>query len=207
MNTTKRYISLLFSLLIIVFAGYMTCCAPQKNNITYTVTTLPKKGDKKTHATPSSKKQTTQTSSSSSNLSSISKKLGINVTKSDNQKLYSEAASWIGTKYKYGGTSKSGVDCSGFTYLMYKSVYGKTLSRQSEAILNNNCKRISKNQLKEGDLVFFRTDGKKSSNPNHVGIYLKNNKFIHASSSKGVVVSDITTDYYVKNWIAGGRVK
>lgn len=207
MNTTKRYISLLFSLLIIVFAGYMTCCAPQKNNITYTVTTLPKKGDKKPHATPSSKKQTTPTSSSSSNLSSISKKLGINVTKSDNQKLYSEAASWIGTKYKYGGTSKSGVDCSGFTYLMYKSVYGKTLSRQSEAILNNNCKRISKNQLKEGDLVFFRTDGKKSSNPNHVGIYLKNNKFIHASSSKGVVVSDITTDYYVKNWIAGGRVK
>lgn len=207
MNTTKRYISLLFSLLIIVFAGYMTCCAPQKNNITYTVTTLPQKGDKKPHATPSSKKQTTPTSSSSSNLSSISKKLGINVTKSDNQKLYSEAASWIGTKYKYGGTSKSGVDCSGFTYLMYKSVYGKTLSRQSEAILNNNCKRISKNQLKEGDLVFFRTDGKKSSNPNHVGIYLKNNKFIHASSSKGVVVSDITTDYYVKNWIAGGRVK
>jgi cell wall-associated NlpC family hydrolase len=185
----------------------MTCCAPQKNNITYTVTTLPQKGDKKPHATPSSKKQTTPTSSSSSNLSSISKKLGINVTKSDNQKLYSEAASWIGTKYKYGGTSKSGVDCSGFTYLMYKSVYGKTLSRQSEAILNNNCKRISKNQLKEGDLVFFRTDGKKSSNPNHVGIYLKNNKFIHASSSKGVVVSDITTDYYVKNWIAGGRVK
>lgn len=207
MNTTKKYISLLFSLLIIVFAGYMTCCAPQKNNITYTVTTLPQKGDKKPHATPSSKKQTTPTSSSSSNLSSISKKLGINVTKSDNQKLYSEAASWIGTKYKYGGTSKSGVDCSGFTYLMYKSVYGKTLSRQSEAILNNNCKRISKNQLKEGDLVFFRTDGKKSSNPNHVGIYLKNNKFIHASSSKGVVVSDITTDYYVKNWIAGGRVK
>ncbi len=207
MNTTKRYISLLLSLLIIVFAGYMTCCAPQKNNITYTVTTLPQKGGKKPHATPPSKKQTTPTSSSSSNLSSISKKLGINVTKSDNQKLYSEAASWIGTKYKYGGTSKSGVDCSGFTYLMYKSVYGKTLSRQSEAILNNNCKRISKNQLKEGDLVFFRTDGKKSSNPNHVGIYLKNNKFIHASSSKGVVVSDITTDYYVKNWIAGGRVK
>lgn len=146
------------------------------------------------------------TNSSNESLNSISKKLGINVTSSDNIKLYREAASWVGTKYKYGGSSRNGVDCSGLTHLMYKSVYGKTLSRQSNLILTNDCKRISKSQLKEGDLIFFRTDGKKSSVPNHVGIYLKQNKFIHSSSSKGVVISDLTTDYYVKNWITGGKV-
>ncbi len=159
----------------------------------------------KTYASASSTKSESKTSSSSS-LTSISKKLGINVTKKDNVTLYSEAASWIGTPYKYGGTSRKGVDCSGFTYLMYKSVYGKTISRQSAEILTKNCKKISKSELREGDLVFFRTDGKNSKTPNHVGIYLKDKKFVHASSSKGVVVSSLDNDYYVRNWITAGRV-
>ena len=146
-------------------------------------------------------------SKSGGSTSSISKKLGIQVTSSDNQKLYSEAASWIGTPYKYGGTSRAGVDCSGFTYLMYQSVYSKKISRQSAEILDKNCKKINKKDLREGDLVFFRTDGKRSSTPNHVGIYLKNNKFIHSSTSKGVVVSDLTSQYYIDNWIAAGRVR
>ncbi len=127
--------------------------------------------------------------------------------KTTSSKLYAEASSWIGVPYKYGGTSRSGVDCSGFVYLIYKSVYGKTISRQSAAILENDCKQIKKSELREGDLVFFRTDGKQSSTPNHVGIYLKDNEFVHASSSKGVVISSLTNDYYVRNWICGGRVK
>lgn len=134
-------------------------------------------------------------------------KLEVNASSSDNAKLYSECASWLGAKYQYGGTTKSGVDCSGFVYMVYKAVYGKTLTRQSAGMLNDNCTRINKSQLREGDLVFFRTDGKKSSTPNHVGIYLKENKFIHASTSKGVVVSDLLQSYYVTNWITGGRVK
>ena len=147
------------------------------------------------------------TETSSKELQSISKKLGISVTTADNVTLYSEAANWIGTPYKYGGLSKSGVDCSGFTYLLYKAVYNKTLTRQSAGMLTDNCTRINKSQLKEGDLVFFRTDGKKTTTPNHVGVYLKNNKFVHASTSKGVVVSDLTSEYYTQNWISGGRVK
>ncbi|MCQ2204079.1 MAG: C40 family peptidase [Bacteroidales bacterium] len=135
------------------------------------------------------------------------KKLGLTPSSGDNTKLYAECASWMGVPYKYGGTSKSGTDCSGFTYSVYKAVYGKTLTRQSAGMLSDNCTRIKKEQLREGDLVFFRTDGKRTSTPNHVGIYLKNNKFIHASTSKGVVVSDLNQDYYVKNWIAAGRVK
>ncbi len=134
-------------------------------------------------------------------------KLGVTPASSDNKRLYSESVSWLGARYQYGGNSKSGIDCSGFVYAVYKAVYGRELTRQSALMLNNDCTRIKKSQLKEGDLVFFRTDGKQSSTPNHVGIYLKENKFIHASTSKGVVVSDLTSSYYVSKWIAGGRVK
>lgn len=206
---SKRYQNITIWLILPLILSCLTCCAPQKKSFSYTPSKMPvKSGTSYQKKTPTVKSESAAkpTNSSNESLSSISKKLGINVTSSDNIKLYSEAASWIGTKYKYGGTSKNGVDCSGLTHLMYKSVYGKTLSRQSNLILSNDCKRISKSQLKEGDLVFFRTDGKKSSVPNHVGIYLKQNKFIHSSSSKGVVISDLATDYYVKNWITGGRV-
>ncbi len=151
------------------------------------------------------------TGGSSASLGSAHKsncsKLGVNASSTDNARLYSECASWLGASYKYGGTTKSGVDCSGFVYMVYKAVFGKTLTRQSAGMLTDNCTKITKSQLREGDLVFFRTDGKKSSTPNHVGIYLKENKFIHASTSKGVVVSDLLQSYYVTNWITGGRVK
>lgn len=197
---------MLKSLSIIALA--LLCCACSSNKKTSKSSSSKSKYTTTTNRKSTSSSTTQATSSSSStNTSKISQKLGIQVNTSDNLTLYSEAASWIGVPYKYGGTSRSGVDCSGLVYLMYKSVYSKTISRQSAAILENNCTRISKSNLRAGDLVFFRTDGKNSSTPNHVGIYLKNNKFIHASSSKGVVVSDITTDYYVRTWITAGRVK
>lgn len=164
-------------------------------------------GTSRVHQSSSSR----NTGGSSASLGSAHKsncsKLGVNASSTDNARLYSECALWLGASYKYGGTTKSGVDCSGFVYMVYKAVFGKTLTRQSAGMLTDNCTKITKNQLREGDLVFFRTDGKKSSTPNHVGIYLKENKFIHASTSKGVVVSDLLQSYYVTNWITGGRVK
>lgn len=164
-------------------------------------------GASRVHQSSSSR----NTGGSSASLGSAHKsncsKLGVNASSTDNARLYSECASWLGAKYQYGGTTKSGVDCSGFVYMVYKAVFGKTLTRQSAGMLTDNCNKITKSQLREGDLVFFRTDGKKSSTPNHVGIYLKENKFIHASTSKGVVVSDLLQSYYVTNWITGGRVK
>ena len=164
-------------------------------------------GRSRVHQSSSSR----NTGGSSASLGSAHKsncsRLGVNASSTDNARLYSECASWLGASYKYGGTTKSGVDCSGFVYMGYKAVFGKTLTRQSAGMLTDNCTKITKSQLREGDLVFFRTDGKKSSTPNHVGIYLKENKFIHASTSKGVVVSDLLQSYYVTNWITGGRVK
>lgn len=140
------------------------------------------------------------------NLAKACARLGVSPNGVKNKALYIETASWVGTGYKYGGMSRSGVDCSGLTGLIYKAVYGKNLSRSSAGILQDNCKRISKSGLREGDLVFFRTDGKRSKTPNHVGIYLKEDKFIHSSSSKGVIVSSMAQDYYVRNFITAGRV-
>jgi cell wall-associated NlpC family hydrolase len=71
-----------------------------------------------------------------------------------------------------------------------------------------DCRSVNRSSLSSGDLVFFATSGKKTAgNINHVGIYLKNNKFIHASSSRGVVVDDLSSSYYVQNWVSGGKVK
>lgn len=137
----------------------------------------------------------------------LSAKLGVHVSESDYRYLYSEAASWLGTPHRMGGNSKRGVDCSGFVAIIYRKVYGKQLSRSSANMLKYDCRKIRKGKLKEGDLVFFRTSKTKKKEPSHVGIYLKNGKFIHASTSKGVIVSNLSEPYYVRTWLTGGRVK
>lgn len=67
-----------------------------------------------------------------------------------------------------------------------------------------DCHKVSKRNLREGDLVFFH-NGRKKRIASHVGIYLKNNKFIHASTSRGVIISSLNEDYYRKHWLSGGR--
>lgn len=133
-------------------------------------------------------------------------RLDMDIEMNDNHKLYIEAADWIGTPYRYGGKTKKGVDCSGLTSAIYKTVYMKKLGRSAEDQRNDDCKKILKRNLREGDLVFFH-NGKKKRKASHVGIYLKNGRFIHASSSVGVVVSSLNERYYEKHWLQGGRVK
>jgi len=133
--------------------------------------------------------------------------LGLKKNRKDNFALYKEAALWLHIPHVDGGSSRNGTDCSFLVHNIYKIVYNKNIERNSAGILTRNCKRISKSKLKEGDLVFFNTSGKSKSNVNHVGIYLKDHKFLHASTSKGVIVSDLDDDYYQKAWICGGRVK
>ena len=125
----------------------------------------------------------------------------------DNFKLYNEAASWLNVPYADASCSKSGVDCSCLVCSIYKTVYNKTIERNTSVILKNNCRKILRHQLKEGDLVFFCTSNKSKAYVNHVGIYLKHNKFLHASVSRGVIVSDLNENYYLKAWVCGGRVK
>lgn len=132
-----------------------------------------------------------------------SKVLGIELKGTENKELIRVVSSWLGTPYKYGGVSKDGTDCSGFVKTVYESLYKISLYR-SAADLEKNTDTISKKDLKTGDLVFFKFGGTKIS---HVGIYLADNKFIHASSSKGVIVSDLTIDYYKKGFYCAGRIK
>ena len=108
---------------------------------------------------------------------------------------------WFGTRYCYGGSSKKCTDCSGFTNNIYKDVYKKEIPRVSSDIYAN-CMPIRKNALYEGDLVFFATSG--GNKVSHVGIYLWDGYFVHASSRKGVTISNLRTGYYMKTFVSGG---
>lgn len=141
-------------------------------------------------------------SSSSGSYQKYSKAFGTDFTGKEDKKLLEELSSWIGTPYVYGGESKTGTDCSGMVQTVYKTVYNVNLYRTAYD-LAKNCDSIGKSDLKCGDLVFFKINNTKIS---HVGIYLANNKFIHASS-KGVMVSDLMEAYYTKYYYSAGRVK
>lgn len=109
---------------------------------------------------------------------------------------------WYGVRYRTGGNEKNGVDCSGFTVAVYAAAYGISLPRVSRDQYRQS-RKISTTELQEGDLVFFNTRG---SGVSHVGIYLGNNKFIHASVSHGVMVSDLFESYYLKRFVGAGRI-
>ncbi len=120
-----------------------------------------------------------------------------------NEKLYQFIDDWYAVPYKYAGKDKNGIDCSGFTGVLYASVYNKKVSASSRAIYEET-KRINVSDLKEGDLVFFIINGKSVS---HVGVYLQHNKFVHASTRRGVIISDLDEPYYKKYYHGAGRVK
>lgn len=122
-----------------------------------------------------------------------------------NKELYKEVESWLGTPYKYGGQTRNGTDCSGLVVEIYKAVYNKKLYRSSYNIYEKNCMPIKKKELKEGDLVFFITT-KNGKRINHVGLYLKDNKFIHSTTKRGVIITDLSENYYEKHFVAAGRV-
>ena len=137
-------------------------------------------------------------------LARASVRLGIDIDMKDNHALYVESANWLGVPYRGGGNTKRGVDCSGLVYSIYKKVYHKELQRNSDEQRKKDCRKIRKSKLREGDLVFFH-NGRKKKRATHVGIYLKNRKFIHASTSQGVIVSRLDEEYWNEHWISGGR--
>ena len=137
----------------------------------------------------------------------LSRLYGVRLTPNDNIYLYNAGARWLGVPHRLGGLTRRGIDCSGFTMTIYREVYRKKLARSSADQLKYNCRKVSKRNLREGDLVFFRTSRSRRRTPDHVGIYLKNGKFIHVSSSRGVTVSHLSEPYYLRTWLTGGRVK
>lgn len=145
-----------------------------------------------TSAPKTSSGSRTRSGSSSKNLASLSPRAS--------SSLLATASSMMGTRYRWGGTSRSGVDCSGFTTVTFKK-HGVSLPRTSIA-QSKTGKAVSKDSLKPGDLVFFKTRGNRVS---HVGIYQGNGKFIHASSGKGRVTVNSLNDRYYANRYAGAR--
>ena len=129
---------------------------------------------------------------------------GIHFDSTSNIKLYNEVYTWFGVPYRYGGRSKAGTDCSGFATQIYKIVYNKIISGSANDIYQK-LKHIEKSGLKEGDLVFFKINRYRIS---HVGIYLSNNKFIHATSwGKSVTISDLKETYYSRYYFSAGRIE
>ena len=116
-----------------------------------------------------------------------------------NVSLYSGIEQWMGTRYRLGGTTKSGIDCSALIQILYVTQFGTNLPRTAREQFDAT-QRISRTDLQEGDLVFFNTQGGVS----HVGMYLQNNKFVHASSS-GVTISDLFDPYWERRFIGVGR--
>lgn len=116
--------------------------------------------------------------------------------------LYYQVYDWVGTTYKYSGNTKKGIDCSGFVCEMYKNVFCTELTGGSKDIWTQVI-LVEKQELKEGDLLFFKI---KKGSISHVGIYLGNNKFAHASVKHGVMINDLDELYYKNSFYKGGRL-
>ena len=139
--------------------------------------------------------------------SELSKDLRITIEVSeDNLNLYSFADEWKGIPYRFGGTTKRGTDCSGFVWRLYNAVYNLDLGRHSSATLMSKSRRVEKRNLKEGDLLFFNINNRRGGRASHVGVYLKDDLFIHATTKQGVIISSLNEPYYRRTYIGGGRV-
>jgi lipoprotein Spr len=127
--------------------------------------------------------------------------MNVDVESLKNISLLSFIDNWFGTRYKLGGTTKRGIDCSALTGALLLAVYGFNLPRTARQQYDAT-DHIDKDELQEGDLVFFNTHGGVS----HVGVYLENDYFLHASTH-GVTISSLDDHYYAKRFICGGRVE
>jgi len=155
----------------------------------------------------SSKAQTTTATAKTADPDNLAKDyfsqiMGIAISATSDLKLYQFVYDWIGTPYRLGGVDKQGVDCSGFALQLYDKVFHTIIGNNTKNIFNM-VNPISKEELKVGDLIFFKIKTKYIS---HMGVYLGDNKFAHASSSRGVMISNLDESYWKKYYYKSGRL-
>lgn len=138
----------------------------------------------------------------SSVLDKYAVKLGVNKSDLKNAALYALIDEWYSVPYKWGGRTKAGVDCSDFAEIVLQQIYGIEIHGAVPDIYKH-CQTIRKSELQEGDLVFFNIQGRPLS---HVGVYLCNNKFVHASVRGGVIIEDLELPYYKRYFYKAGRI-
>jgi len=128
--------------------------------------------------------------------------MGIAASATTNTKLYQFVYDWIGTPYRLGGKTKRGIDCSKFAYELYEKVFNTSIGNNSRNIFTQ-VDPVNKSELKPGDLVFFKIRSRRIT---HVGVYLGDNKFAHASTSRGVMISNLDEAYWRRYYYKGGRM-
>jgi lipoprotein Spr len=116
------------------------------------------------------------------------------------KEILEDAESWLGVSYQYGGESRSGADCSGFVWSVFKSL-GYTLPRTAHQQWQFAVP-VNTSDARPSDLVFFSDD----PTIDHVGIYLGNDRFIHSSTSRGVIISSLSESYYSRRFRGFGRI-
>lgn len=121
-------------------------------------------------------------------------RFGIELDGSENLELLKTVDEWMGVPYEWGGCSEQGVDCSCLVKSIYAEVYGLDLNRTVQTLLRERLKTVASGDLREGDLLFF--DMKDQGHISHVGIYLKKGTFVHASSSRGVMLNRLSQPFY-----------
>jgi cell wall-associated NlpC family hydrolase len=136
-------------------------------------------------------------------VANIEKLKTFNVALTPREKILLEVIKFLDTPYQYGGKTGDGMDCSAFTGLVYKNSLGIDLPRSSREQYNAG-DNIDKDELKFGDLVFFNT--RRRSKPGHVGIFIGENQFVHASRKLGVTVSSLDEVYYKKRYMGARRI-
>lgn len=123
------------------------------------------------------------------------------VARNDATAWRTAAEPWLGTPYRFGGNSKTGIDCSGFARVLHAEVGHRQLARTTTEQWRSSAP-VNVSQLRPGDLLFFNTSGKGIS---HVGVFIEGNQFVHASTSKGVTYSSTTEAYWTANFLGARR--
>lgn len=128
----------------------------------------------------------------------------LNSNPTNYEKFLMTVVNYLGTPYKYGGTSRKGIDCSAFTQLIFQESFNIDIPRSTLQQIKIG-KPVNRDELQFGDLVFFNT--RRRQNPGHVGIYLWDNYFVHASTKYGVTVSSMADGYYDRRFVGARRVE